>query len=168
MYAGVAYSGCLKLKSYLVYYVRFPRLISVSERRGTPGLAYASKIGEMYKIKLRCFLRTRMHKVTTTSGKVFRRVYRLGYQQLVCYSRLFFSQQWNGLGMKLATHIHVGPKLSKWMIMYTLIYAFLAYTGMAESSLNGSENLWFNIFRVWLKRSVVLWRMDLFSSTCLI
>jgi len=54
----------------------------------------------MYKIKLQCSLRTRMHKFTTTSGKFFRRVYRLGYQKLVCYSRLSCSQQWNGLGVK--------------------------------------------------------------------
>jgi len=60
-----------------------------------------------------------MDKAITTSGKFFRRIYRLGYQQLVCYSRLFYAQRWNGLGMKLATDIHVVPKLNEWMNMYT-------------------------------------------------
>ena len=37
--------------------------------------------------------------------------------------------------------IHVVPKLSEWMNRYTSIYVFLACTGMAVSSLKGSESL---------------------------
>jgi len=55
---------------------------------------------------LQCSLRTRIQKVTTTSAKVFRHIYRLGYKQLFCYSRLFCCQRWKGLGMKLATHMY--------------------------------------------------------------